>query len=354
MLHVIQELETGGAERVVVTLAAGARDAGHEVAVAAAPGVLGDELGTELFDLPVVSRRPTRIPAGARALRRALRAWQPDLLHCHNPGMALVASIATLRGRAAPGLTTVHGVPDEDYRAAARVLRIAGFPVVACGPGVESGLAENGLEAETTIVNGISAPPPAAGRQELEREFGLSSGHRLVVAVGRLAAVKNQSLAIRAVALRPEASLILVGDGPLRPELDREARELGVERRVVLAGTRSDARAIVGAADAFVLTSRAEGLPLGALEALASGTPVVATAVRGVRELLADGETALLVPPGDVEALAAALERVLTDTQLAERLVKAGREVAARYTTKAMVGRYLELYEDVLSRGGRA
>jgi glycosyltransferase involved in cell wall biosynthesis len=133
----------------------------------------------------------------------------------------------------------------------------------------------------------------------------------------------------------------------LRPELESQVRDLGLDDRVVLAGMRRDARAIVGAADVFVMSSRSEGLPLAALEALAAGTPVVAAAVRGVRELLDDGENALLVPPDDPQALAAAVRRVLDDRALAGRLVQAGRAVAARHSDEAMVQRYLALYDEV-------
>jgi glycosyltransferase involved in cell wall biosynthesis len=347
ILHVIQELETGGAERVVLALTAGGRDEGHAVAIAAAPGAFGPEAGGEQFELPRVERRVSRLPAAALALRRAVRRWRPDLLHCHNPGMALVAALATARGHTHPCVVTVHGVPDEDYSAAARLLRAMGMPVVACGPGVEEGLAEHGLSAELTIVNGIGPPPPPAQRGSLEEQLGVKFARRLVVAVGRLAPIKNHALAIDAVARVPDTTLLLVGDGPLRADLERRAREAGLSDRVVLAGLRPDARAVVGAADAFVLSSVAEGLPLAALEALAAGTPVVATAVRGVRELVENGESALLAPPGDSGALASALQAVLDDPTVAARLRAGGQEVAAGYTERAMVDRYLRLYERI-------
>ena len=352
ILHVIQELETGGAERVVLTLATGSRKEGHEVAIAAAPGGLGPEAGGEQFELPLIERRISRLPAAAWALRRALKAWRPDVLHCHNPGMALVAGLATARGRTHAGLVTVHGVPDEDYSAAARLLRATGLPVVACGPGVEQGLAERGLRTELTIVNGIGPAPPPAERGRLEAELGVTFAPRLVVAVGRLAPIKNHALAIDAVSQVPDATLLVVGEGPLRAQLERRLREAGLTERVVLTGVRRDARAVVGAADAFVLSSIAEGLPLAALEALAAGTPVVATAVRGVRELVKDGESALLVPPGDAGALAGAVQSVLGDPPLAARLRAGGQQVAAGYTEDAMVDRYLRLYARI-ARDGR-
>jgi glycosyltransferase involved in cell wall biosynthesis len=348
LLQVIQELDTGGAERVVAALTAGSRSAGHEVATAAAPGALEDDVGGELFELPIVGRRPTRIPAAARALRRAIRDWKPDLLHCHNPGMAVVASLVTFRGRTRPALVTVHGVPDEDYGAAARLLRTTGLPVVACGPGVEQGLAERGLRLETTIVNGIGGAPPPADRDALHTELGLQPGHRLVAAVGRLVGAKNHALAIAAVSQVPDTALVILGEGPLRAELEAQIREDGLADRVVLAGVRRDSWSIVAAADAFVLASRAEGLPLAALEALAAGTPVAATAVRGIRELLVHQETALLTRPDDAQALARSVASVLDNRALADRLATAGQILAAGYTEEAMVDRYLRLYEQIV------
>ena len=230
--------------------------------------------------------------------------------------MASVAALATARGHRPPGLVTVHGVPDEDYGAAARVLRLAGLGAIACGPGVAAGLEEHGFRVADTIVNGVAPAPPAASREDLFEDLGVPPDKPLVVAVGRLVPLKNYSLAIMALADVASTSLLLVGDGPQRDELAADARRQGVDERVVFAGYRSDARSLMGAADAVVLTSLSEGLPLAALEALAAGKPLVATAVRGVRELLEDGKDAVLVAPSDPAALAAALRRVLDDEEL--------------------------------------
>ena len=146
ILHAIQELGTGGAERVVVALARGAQAAGHEVAVASAQGGLVGQLDGPHYPLPLVERRLSRLPGAIFAVRRAVHRFRPDLVHGHNPGIAAAAGPATLRGRRPRGLVSVHGVPDEDYRRAAKVLRFAGLPVVACGPGVALGLEEAGLE----------------------------------------------------------------------------------------------------------------------------------------------------------------------------------------------------------------
>ena len=291
ILQVIQELRTGGAERALLMLTAGARAAGHEVFVAAAGGPLAAAAGTEPFPLPVLERSLRRVPAGVLALRRAIVGSRPDVIHAHNPGMALIAGSATIRGRKPAALASLHGVPDDDYRAAARILRLAGLPVVACGPGVAAALTEHGLEPAATILNAVGPPPPPADRGVLEREWGIPVDAPLAVAVGRLVHQKNHALALEALALLPGVHLAVVGDGELRGDLERLASERGLSDRVAFLGLREDARALVGAADVLVLPSRWEGLPLVALEALAAGTPVVATAARGVRELLVDGRT---------------------------------------------------------------
>jgi len=279
-----------------------------------------------VFPIPLVRRKPWRVPAAALAVRRAVRSSRPDVIHAYNPTMALAARLATRR----PGLVNLQGVAEEDWPATVRLVRLSGLAPVACGPGVAAALEEHGLRPFATVPNAVGpAPPP---------------GERVadVVAVGRLVEQKNHELAIRAITQVPGATLAIVGDGPLRAELERLAGELGAP--VIFTGVRRDARALMGAADVVVMPSRWEGLPLSALEALASGTPLVATNVRGLRELLTDGETALLVAE-EPDALAAAIRRVLEDRELAQRLSEAGRRVEGAGSDEALVAGFLAVYE---------
>lgn len=349
ILHVIQELRTGGAERVVLSLAGGQREAGHEVAVAAAPGELETATEAERFDLPVIGRRPWRVPAAALALRRAVRRWRPTIVHAHNPAMGLITGLSTGGGRSPVALLSLHGSPEEDWAAVSRLSRLSRLDLVACGPGVEAALEERGISVRDTVTNAVGPAPLPADRTGLERDWQLD-GRRLVLAVGRLVEQKNHGLAIRALEHVPTAKLVIAGEGPLRPELEELARLCGVDDRVVFAGLRPDARALMAAADAIVLPSRWEGLPLTALEAHASGTPLVATAVRGVQELLEDGEDALLVAADDPVALGEALRRVLDDSELADRLAEGGRRAAADRSEERMVAAYLRVYGELLGR----
>jgi glycosyltransferase involved in cell wall biosynthesis len=333
ILHVIQELGTGGAERILISAYRGAREAGHEAFVAAAAGPLAAELDTEAYPLPLVRRKPWRLPFAALAVRRAVRATRPDVIHAYNPTMALAAGLATRR----PGLVNLQGVAEEDWPATVRLVRLSRLAPVACGPGVAAALEAHGLPPFATVPNAVGPAPPPGERLAAEK---------LVLAVGRLVEQKNHGLAIRAITQVPGATLAIVGDGPLRPELERLAAEL--EAPVIFAGVRQDARALMGAADVVVMPSRWEGLPLSALEALASGTPLVATNVRGLRELVTDGENALLVPE-DPDALAAALRRVLEDPELATRLSEAGRRVPGAGSDAELVEGFLAVYRRLVA-----
>lgn len=347
ILQVIQELETGGAEQVVLGLRSRLSDRGDEVFVASATGPRAAERGLPDAVIPIVGRRPVAVLNAARAVRAAIRAVRPDVVHAHNPTMALLTGLATLRGRTVPAVTTCHGVPDADYPATAKLLRLAGIPVIGCGPGVTAALQERSLRGVRTVLNGITPAPDPVDRAALTAELCVPVDAPLVVTVGRLAPQKNQALAIRAIAELDTATLVLVGDGELRSDLEQLARDLGVTSRVRFTGARPDARAMLGAADVAVLSSAWEGLPLVALEAFAAGVPLVATGARGVRELVTDGSTGLLVAPGDHRALGAAIERVLGDDGLRRRLAAAASDIAARHSEQAMADEYRTIYEEV-------
>jgi glycosyltransferase involved in cell wall biosynthesis len=171
----------------------------------------------------------------------------------------------------------------------------------------------------------------------------------VVGTVTRLCRQKDPETLLRAarlmVELRPDARLVVVGDGPLRGEVERRVEELGLGGHVVLLGRRSDVDRLLPAFDAFVLSSRWEGLPRVVVEAMAAGVPVVSTDVGGIAEAVEDQVSGLLVPSGDHVALGNAVVRVLGDGELAGRL----RAEAERRVDEFDVGRMVDRLDDLYS-----
>jgi glycosyltransferase involved in cell wall biosynthesis len=172
---------------------------------------------------------------------------------------------------------------------------------------------------------------------------------RVVVAAGRLSPEKGFGVLIDAattvLAADPAAGVAVFGEGVLRPELEAQVQRLGLAGRVVLPGFRTDLDALLAAADIVTLPSFTEGLPNVALEASAAGVPVVATAVGGTPEVVADGENGYLVPPGDAAALAARLTDLLRDPARRAALGAAGRDRMHRlFTFDAQAAAYLDLF----------
>jgi glycosyltransferase involved in cell wall biosynthesis len=176
----------------------------------------------------------------------------------------------------------------------------------------------------------------------------LSLPRPLVVSVGRLVPWKNMSGIIDAMATIPNASLAVVGDGPLRKELIEHGEKV-LSQRYVFTGALShaDTLAVMKSADVFVLNSSYEGFSHLLIEALALGVPIVATAVGGNAELIADGENGVLVESGSVEALTSAIKRVTTDTTYAEKLRSAARTTASRYTVDTMLAKTSALLQSL-------
>jgi glycosyltransferase involved in cell wall biosynthesis len=351
VLLAITELGLGGAENVVLDLERGALEAGHEAAVAAASGPLEGRAST-FFRLPAIERSPLALARTGRCLSGVTRAFAPDLVHAHNPrmvGLAAAAARIARPVRRPPVLATHHGVPPEEARAAARVLRVADHVVCVSAHVAEELVAYGVPEGRVTVIpNGVSAPPVlgAADRSRLDSELGLD-GEPLVTAVGRLVPQKaHHRLVDAAAAVRtqiPTARFLIVGDGPLRSELESRIRAAGLNGTVTLTGPRPDARQIIARSDVVAFSSDWEGLSLVALEALAAGVPIVSTDVAGTAELRQSG--ASVTVPRSAGALAAALVDLLRDPARRQAMgAAAGRIHRERFSTERMVEDYLRLY----------
>jgi glycosyltransferase involved in cell wall biosynthesis len=360
ILILITLAEVGGAQTYVAQLLPALAGQFDVVVAAYGPGPLRDAAraaGVRFVPLRQVRRdpHPLRDILGLLELVALLRRERPDVVHVNSSKAAALGRVAALVGRVRVRVFTVHGwafkaysgTTGTLYRWADRVLAPL-TTVTICVSETEraAGLAARTCRADRTVVIPNAIDVEASPRARLDGD------PPRIVTVGRLAAPKDPLTLVRALpALAPRPySLAFIGDGREQPHVEQQIDALGVRDRVEMLGERHDVADLLAAADVFVLASRSEGAPLSILEAMAAGLPVVASDVGGVAELVADGETGLLVPPGDPAALAAALARVLDDRGLRGRMGAAGRARARdRFDLAGLRAAHLELYARELS-----
>jgi glycosyltransferase involved in cell wall biosynthesis len=348
--HVVIGGEVAGGQMVALRLARAARGAGHDVRfVSPSDGAFVELIRSEGFDASVV---PLGGALDLRALARLTHALRGvDVVHTH--GHFAVNVLSRVAGRLASARVLAHMHIENTFRsgrgrgaqivldnATARLC----FAIVAVSEATRASLVRQGYPAERviTVHNGIDPPEPI-------EPIRLAPGP-IVLEVARLAEVKGQHVLLAALA-GLDATAVLVGrdleqGGAYERHLRREAERLGVADRVVFAGYREDVPLLLAGCDVFCLPSFLEGLPLVVLEAMAQGRPVVASDVGGTPELVADGETGILVPAGDSDALRRGLAGVLGDPERARRLGAAGRTRAlSTFSAEAMTARILRIYE---------
>jgi glycosyltransferase involved in cell wall biosynthesis len=197
-------------------------------------------------------------------------------------------------------------------------------------------------------------PHRQPGDASIRSELGLGADTPLVAVAAVMRPQKALDVMLDAhAALRqrlPEAHLVIAGDGPSRGKLELQIKRLGIADSVHMLGVRHDVDAILRAADVGAISSHFEGMPLFAVECIAAGTPLVATKVGGVPEIVDNGVSGLLVPPRDPTALAAALSRVLSDPSLANRLAAAAAERGSQFAIDSVAHRFADLYEQLMPR----
>lgn len=200
------------------------------------------------------------------------------------------------------------------------------------------------------IPNGVFIPKEKYDINTVRQELGVKEF--LVISVGRITSQKGHEYLLRVIPEvlqhHPQVIFAIVGDGPLLPDLKRQADELGIASAVRFLGTRGDVYRLLEAADVFVLPSISEGMPMALLEAMGMGAAVVASNLEGIADVVNDGEHGLLVPSAEVKSLSTSLRCVLDDAELRGKLSKNGRQlVLERFT----VGRMCETYERLFLRG---
>lgn len=367
VVHVVYRFDVGGLENGVVNLIDRMTDWRHAV-VALTECVPAFCARVQRADVSFHSlrQRPGHGYRSWRALVRLLRELRPQVLHTRNLA-ALEMQPAAWWAGVPLRVHGEHGRDAEDPDGRSRKhqwIRRAYRPFVhryvALSRDLERYLVETvGFDrgAVTQITNGVDIDRfvPATAVQRAPGCPFTEPGLCLAGTVGRMQTVKAQPLLARAFAealsqqpgLRTTLRLVLVGEGALKAECEQILFDAGVRDLAWLPGARSDVPAVMQGLDLFVLPSLAEGISNTILEAMASGLPVIATAVGGNADLVEDGVTGQIVPAGDVPALAQALCRFAQDEPARRTAGAAGRErVEARFSLPAMVQAYREVYEE--------
>ena len=303
-------------------------------------------------------------------LYRLIRQERPQIVHTHTAKAGFVGRLAARLARVPVVVHTFHGHVLQGYygpsktqllRRMERGLACLTDRIVTVSEQVKRDLVTYGVAAADhiqVISLGLELDPFLdSGRYHgiFRREWQLTGTERLVGIVGRLFPIKNHHLFLEAAAVvagkDPSARFVIVGDGTLRPALESYAEEMGIADRVIFTGWRRDLPNIYADLDVLAVTSNNEGTPVSAIEAMAAGCPVVATHVGGLPDLIQEGKTGYLVPPGDAPALATAWLRVLQQPEMARRMGETARRTAReRFSAQRLVTDMEQLYLELLGR----
>jgi len=356
ILQVITARRFYGAERVLVHLCEGLRERGHEVWVACKPNEDVErelrDIGITVFPMPIAGKVNPVAPFRLAGLARRLKV---DVIHTHLSSASLWGSVAG-RMLGVPVVAEVHALNSR------RCFMLANR-IVTCSEGVRRHLLRLRVPAERmdVLYNGLPSRlfEGLKSRDEVRRELGLPLDTPAIGAVAHLAPKKGQRHLLEAVLLLrarfPNLVCLFVGEGETFLELEELAEQMGVQDAVRFLGFRSDAVQLMVGLDVVVLPSVAkEGLGVALIEAGFLGKAAVASDCSGIDEVIVDGETGLLVTPGDSWALADSIASLLLDPARAARLGAAARErVSGLFTMGAMARRAEEIYYELLRRHHR-
>jgi glycosyltransferase involved in cell wall biosynthesis len=363
VLQIIDGLNVGGAEMLLIDLVRGLRNADYDVVVAySTPGPLESrlrELDIPLFHLPRKFRVDPMLFLG---IWKLIKKEKPDIVHTHLFKSDLHGRIAAWLSKVPLIISTVHNNDawirkfplGQIYGWTARLAHL----IIAVSEEVREyhiQYANTPADKIQVISNGVDISRfanPDLDPKKFRAELGIESSAPVLGIIGRLQPQKDHENFLNAAVLIanefPSARFVIIGDGPLRDALIEKTKELNLSGNVIFTGIRHDIPLALAALDVMVISSRWEGLPVTLLEALAARRVVVATNVGGIADVVTSGESAMLVPAEDHMALAESCMRVLRDPQLAFALANAGFErVNSTFSMDAMMRKTVTLYQSL-------
>ncbi|WP_426573130.1 glycosyltransferase family 4 protein [Aquihabitans sp. McL0605] len=381
MAHIITRLDVGGAQETAIRVCAGLDRSRFAPVLLAGPdegsgGSLrsaADGAGIEVITVDALHGpiRPLDDARAVRELTQVLAAQRAAVVQTHSSKAGVVGRLAARRAGVAHLVHTVHGWSFNDSQAAPVALgyrtierwlaKRTDVLIVVTSADRELGLRHGiGRPDQYEIIrSGIALGPDAgaepdggAARRALRQELGWAPSDQVVISVGRLEAQKDPITMVEALAIArrsaPALRLALVGSGALDADVRATTARLGLDGAVDLLGLRDDVPQLLSASDLFALSSRWEGLPRAALEAMRAGLPVAATDTGGIREVVVDGDTGLLVPIGDAAALGAALVALASDPPMASAMAERAAALLPSFSEARMVADVEALYDRLL------
>jgi len=368
VLHLIDGLTFGGAETLLRDLASGLEKRGYRVTVGySTPGPFVQELVDKGLTLKRIPRLAMIDPIFLLRMVRLMQLDPPQIVHTHLFKSDFHGRVAARLAGVPVVVSTLH---NNDSWAKNRILgRIYGATarfadrLIAVSPEVrEYHLDKTGVPVDKVMVieNGVDVAAFSgheAGAKAVRTEFGIAPTAPLFGIIGRLKPQKDLPTfllaAVEILRQQPDARFLVVGDGPLREELEAQAKELDLLPALIFTGMRKDISTIMAAVDVLVLSSLWEGLPVILLEAMAAARPVVSTAVDGVKSVVLPDASALLVNTGSPSALADACVKLARDPVLRQKMGNSGlKRVSDFYSLDAMIDRISKLYIELLREHG--
>ncbi len=354
----------GGAEVRVLTQARALQTAIAGCAVATLEGSLLHQrlIAERLPHVPVKAGRAN--PRMILRLREMIRAGGFTVVDAHNVQSILWAHLAAVWAGARGRVATIHsdygreypGPKGWAYESVLWLDRWLSRQMITVTEVLQAKAERQGLAARSTLIhNAVPVPEQPWGdpEQTLRVSWGFSPEDIVVAIVARLKPVKGHRYLIDAMSRLgdlPRLKLLIVGDGPLLPELETQVAAAGLAGRVVFAGFRQDVDAVLRSVDAVCMASLSEALPYAVLEAMAWARPLVVTDVGGLATLLSHRQTAYLVPPADADALAQGLRWLVTHPHDAHMLGLAGyQKVRDQFSVGVMIGRVVDVYDRALA-----
>lgn len=367
--QIIDSMNWGGAQKLLVTfgIEAGARDIDKLIVISLqkpkAEISFVDQLksaGVEVHFLPATSLLSL---SRLKSLVVLLRKEKIDIVHTHLLYANVVGGIAAWLSRI-PTIASLHNIKNDPMRAnklryllETWVLKYHDYGVIAIGQLVAQVEKRRFAPEHIRVIpNAVEALPTLSSqaRQQARKEFLDSQHNYLLISVGRLSAQKAFGDLFTALSLVvdefPDVRLIIAGEGNQRKVLETKIKSLQMEKHIQLLGGRNDVPILLSASDIFVSSSHWEGLPIAVLEGMSAGLPIIGTRVGDMPYVVVEGETGLLVDPGDINKLALALRQLLEDGKTRRQMGVTGRKrMETIYSAKMWVDTLLEYYKECLN-----